>query len=83
MPLKYHVAILSIALAGILVGIGTVYGFMNFLVGLRVGDLPAIGILMAVVGLGIVIMHKLGFELTYKEEIGMPEGKTLSQSNAA
>ena len=81
--MKYHVAILSIALAVILVGIGTVYGFMNFLVGLRVGDLPAIGILMAVVGLGIVIMHKLGFELTYKEEIGMPEGKTLSQSNAA
>ena len=81
--MKYHVAILSIALAGILVGIGTVYGFMNFLVGLRVGDLPAIGILMTVIGLGIVIMHKLGFELTYKEEIGVPEGKTLSQSNAA
>lgn len=83
LPVKYHVVALSIALAGILVGIVTLYGFMNFLVGIRVGDLPAIGMLMGVMGLGIVILHKLGFELSYQEEVGMPEGKNLPQSNAA
>jgi len=83
LPLKYHVAVLSIASAGILIGIVTVYGFMNFLVGIRVGDLSAIGLLMAIMGLGIVILHKLGFELSYQEEVGMPEGNNLPQSNAA
>lgn len=82
--MKYHVAVLSIVLAGLLIGIVTVYGFMNFLVGIRVVDLSAIGLLMAVIGLGIVILHKLGFELSYQEEIGMPEeGRNLPQSNPA
>jgi hypothetical protein len=78
LPARYHLAVLSIALAGILIGIVTVYGFMNFLVGIRVGDLPAISLLMATIGLGIVILHKLGFDLSYKEEVGMPEEKNTT-----
>lgn len=59
--------IFCIILAGLL--IASVYDLGQFLVDLKSANPLAIALLMIMLGLGFAILHDLGFDFSYKDEI--------------
>jgi hypothetical protein len=66
---KSQMAILLIILAALAFATFTPNGFMNFLSGLRAGEVSALALLMAILATGLILLHKLGLNIAYKEEI--------------
>jgi len=69
LSVKSQIAILLIILAGLGFATFTPNGFMNFLGGLRGGEVSALALLMAILATGLILFHKLGLNIGYKEEI--------------
>jgi Na+(H+)/acetate symporter ActP len=43
--------------------------FVGFLVGIRTGEIFAFALLISIIATGFVLLHKLGLDIGYKEEI--------------
>jgi len=69
LSVKSQIATLLIILAGLAFATFTPNGFMNFLGGLRGGEVSALALLMAIFATGLILFQKLGLNIAYKEEI--------------
>jgi len=69
LSVKSQMAILLTILAALAFATFTPNGFMNFLSGLRGGEVSALALLMAILATGLILFHKLGLNIAYKEEI--------------
>ena len=69
LSVKGQISILLIILAALAFATFTPNGFMNFLSGLRGGEVSALALLMAILATGLILFHKLGLNIAYKEEI--------------
>jgi hypothetical protein len=65
---KSQMAILLTLLTGLVTATFLPYGFPNFLNGLDRGDPFSLALLVSIMGTGFVLLHKIGFGFSYKEE---------------
>jgi hypothetical protein len=72
MSIKIQIAIISSVLAGLVAAPFTLYDFMIYLGLLKGGDPFALSLLVSIMVTGYVLLHKLGFDFSYKEEIELP-----------
>lgn len=75
LSIRNQIAILSAIVGGLVIATFTLYDFMNFLRGIRVGDPFALALLVSIMGSGFVLLHKLGFSFTYKDEIELADDR--------
>jgi hypothetical protein len=62
-------------LTGLLIATFTLYDFMNFLTRIRQGNPIALALPVSIIGIGFIMMHKLGLDVSYKEEIEQADHK--------
>lgn len=76
-------AILLALLSGLVIATFLPYGFPNFLKGLDRGDPFSLGLLVSIMGLGFILLHKIGFGFAYKEEFETTDANpALEQSSS-
>ena len=67
---KHQIPVLLAILAALVIITFAPYGFVNFLQGLHKGEPLALALLISIMAVGFLLLHKLGFGIAYKEEIG-------------
>jgi len=67
---KHQIPVLLAILAALVIITFAPYGFVNFLQRLDKGEPLALALLISIMGVGFLLLHKLGFGIAYKEEIG-------------
>jgi len=73
---KYQIIILLAVLASLITSTFIPYGFPSFLKSLDTGHPIALGLLISIIATAFFLLHKLGFEISYKEEFETIDSKS-------